>query len=383
MGLLDGIDDLLNGGSTEETETTETNETIVNNEGSSGSSSNNSDDISKYLKLISGKISEDFDDDTPLLSEIKNKKNTCSKEYAINNIDIYKEEELTIDLKFNDDYDLNHDGKITEDEIKYLETIFDDYDGKSILDKIIENFNTCSKEYKNEHSNFEDEGLTWPHIGIIDKFEKNYDINKDGKITIEDYNEACQIIDLNNKLINRSKGTLLSSLSTLPELPSSISDSLESIMDILGEKFKLTTVNNQNIEDITPLGQDQLDDFKTYYMNICSQEYANKHPNYKKEGLTIATSKYAKNALNAYDINKDGKLTQEDYDLSVAAKAKDMNIFDVIYDMCLSLRNVNTSLGSSSYLNDKNLFFKECALKLFANVNFDYNPRNVRLVINE
>ena len=361
-----------------------------NNEGNSSSS--NSDDTSKYLKLISGKISEDFDDDTPLLSEIKDKKNTCSKEYAINNIDIYKEEELTIDLKFNDDYDLNHDGKITEEEIEYLETIFDDYDGKSILDKIIENLNTCSEEYKDSHPNYEEfEGLTWPHeekniLGItkiIDKFEKDYDINGDGKITQKDYDDACKIIDLNNKLINRSKGTLLSSLSSLPELPSSISDSLKSIMDVLSEKLKLTTVNNQNIENINPLSDEALNDFKTYYMNICSREYATNHPNYKNEGLKVASTQYDRNALNAYDINKDGKLTQEDYDLAVAAKAKAMNLFDVIYDMCLSLHKVNTNLGSSSYLNDKKLFFRECILRLFVNTNFDYNSRPTRIVINE
>ena len=44
---------------------------------------------------------------------------------------------------------------------------------------------------------------------------------------------------------------------------------------------------------------------------------------------------------------------------------------------------VNILKDSKNYLNDKTLFFRECMLRLYSNIEFDHNTKNTRLILRD
>ena len=228
--------EILNNTTNDSFNGSDNNQEITNNE-----QIKSSNDTAKYLKLISSKINEDIEDEDnnePFIIKIKEHQNTCSEEYALNNKNYNEEENLVIDLLFNSEYDLDNDGKINETEIELAETILKSYDdNKSILDLILENINTCSTTYWNIHRHTcEQEGLTY----VGNNFNDEYDLNKDGKITTEDYNFAKDIIQRNNKLKKLQNETLINSLYAFPNL---ISDSLDNVINNLNNQSYLINKN--------------------------------------------------------------------------------------------------------------------------------------------
>lgn len=86
--------------------------------------------------------------------------------------------------------------------------------------------------------------------------------------------------------------------------------------------------------------------------------------------------------LKKLDLDQDGQITQKDLD-ELNKKIEEATPKSINNSLLLIPDRIKDALKGNTYLNDKEMYFKECILQLYANTNFEYTSKSNRVILKD